>query len=44
VVVKNKAPVVERHITVRAPDDFQRFERLVSVADRIVRQELFYPS
>ena len=44
VVVKNKAPVVERHITVRSPDDFLRFERLVSKAEQIIQHELFYPS
>ena len=44
VVVKNKSPVVERNITVRAADDFRRFECLVSKAEQVLRHELFYPS
>lgn len=44
VVVKNKAPVVEQHVTSRKPDDFQRLERLVQLADRIVEQQIFLPS
>jgi hypothetical protein len=44
VVVKNKTPVVESHITVRGPDDFRRFECLVSKAEQIIQHELVYPS
>ena len=43
VAVKNKTPVVELNPTSRTPDDFQRLERLVEAADRIVQHELFYP-
>ena len=43
VAVKNKTPVVELNYTTRTPDDFQRLERLVEAADRIVQNELFYP-
>ena len=43
VAVKNKAPVVELNHTSRTSDDFQRLERLVEAADRIVQNELFYP-
>ena len=44
VAVKNKTPVVERNHTTRSPDDFLRLERMVETADRIVAQEIFYPS
>lgn len=44
VAVKNKTPVVERNLTVRTPDDFQRLECLVSKAERVIEHELFYPS
>ena len=44
VAVKNKTPVVERNSTTRSPEDFTRLERLVEMADRIVAQEIFYPS
>ena len=43
VAVKNKTPVVELNHTTRTPNDFQRLERLVEAADRIVQNELFYP-
>ena len=43
VAVKNKTPVIELNSTVRTSDDFQRLERLVEAADRIVQHELFYP-
>jgi putative RecB family exonuclease len=44
VVVKNKTPVVERNLTVRTADDFQRLECLVNKAERVIESELFYPS
>ena len=43
VAVKNKTPVIELNATTRTPDDFQRLEHLVEIADRIVQHELFYP-
>ena len=43
VAVKNKTPVVELNHTSRTSDDFQRLERLVEAADRIVQHELYYP-
>ena len=43
VAVKNKTPVVELNHTSRISDDFQRLERLVEAADRIVQHELYYP-
>ena len=43
VAVKNKTPVIELNHTTRTPDDFQRLERLVEAADRIVQNEMFYP-
>lgn len=44
VAVKNKTPLVERNLTVRTVDDFQRLECLVSKAERVIEQGLFYPS
>lgn len=44
VAVKNKTPIVERNVTRRNADDFQRLECLVENAERMIRHELFYPS
>lgn len=44
VAVKNKTPVIERNFTTRSPEDFVRLERMVEMAERIVANELFYPS
>ena len=44
VVVKNKTPVVERNFTTRNPDDFRRLECLVDKAERVIANEVFYPS
>lgn len=43
-MVKNKTPVVERNFTTRKPDDFRRLECLVDKAERIIKDEVFYPS
>ncbi len=42
--LKTKKPVIERNFTTRSPEDFLRLERMVETADRIVAQEIFYPS
>jgi CRISPR/Cas system-associated exonuclease Cas4 (RecB family) len=44
VVVKNKTPVFEQHITTRTQDHFQRFTRLITLMESMVRHEHFYPS
>jgi hypothetical protein len=44
VAVKNKTPVFEQHVTRRVEDSWKLLGMLVSQAERIVQQELFYPS
>ena len=44
VAVKNKTPVIERNSTSRSADDFSRLECLVDKAERVIKQEIFYPS
>jgi putative RecB family exonuclease len=44
VVVKNKAPVVEQHVTTRTPDQFNRMVELIKMAERMIAAEHFVPS
>jgi TPP-dependent indolepyruvate ferredoxin oxidoreductase alpha subunit len=44
VVVKNKTPVVEQHVTTRTQDQFDRMVGLVKVAERMIQAEHFLPS
>jgi putative RecB family exonuclease len=44
VVVKNKAPVVERYVTTRTVDQFHRMVELVKMVERMIASEHFLPS
>jgi hypothetical protein len=44
VVTKAKTPCVERHLTIRVADDFNRLAELVKLADRMVEAEHFVPN
>lgn len=44
VVVKNKAPVVERHVTARTQDQFNRMVELVKRVEAMVAAEHFLPN
>jgi Holliday junction resolvase-like predicted endonuclease len=44
VVVKNKAPVVERHETTRTADQFHRMVEFVKLAEKMIAAEHFLPS
>ncbi|MDA1257858.1 MAG: PD-(D/E)XK nuclease family protein [Chloroflexi bacterium] len=44
VVVKNKTPVVEHHVTERTTDQFHRMVELVKVAESMIAAEHFLPS
>ena len=44
VVVKNKTPVLERHVTTRNPDQFGRLVACVKTIERMVAAEHFMPS
>ncbi len=44
VVVKNKTPVVEQHLTTRSEDQFHRMVELIKRVDEMVAAEHFLPS
>lgn len=44
VVVKNKAPVVEQHVTTRTQDQFNRMVELVKMVESMIASEHFVPS
>ena len=44
VVVKNKTPVVEQHVTMRTQDQFDRMVELVKQAEKMIAAEHFLPS
>ena len=44
VVVKNKTPVFEQHVTTRAPDQFLRLVELAKMAESMIAAEHFCPS
>ena len=44
VVVKNKTPVVEQHVTTRTVDQFHRMVELVKMVERMIAAEHFLPS
>ena len=44
VVVKNKTPVFEQHVTTRTQDHFQRFLKLIGLMESMVKAEHFCPS
>jgi len=44
VVVKNKTPVFEQHTTTRTQDQFQRFTRLITLMESMVKAEHFFPN
>jgi Holliday junction resolvase-like predicted endonuclease len=44
VVVKNKTPVVEQHVTTRTVDQFHRMVELVKLAEKMIAAEHFLPS
>jgi hypothetical protein len=44
VVVKNKTPVVERHVTTRTVDQFHRMVELVKMVERMIAAEHFLPN
>ena len=44
VVVKNKTPVCEQHITTRTQDQFDRMVELVKQAEKMIAAEHFLPS
>ncbi len=44
VVVKNKTPVVEQHVTTRTVDQFYRMVELVKLAEKMIAAEHFLPS
>ena len=43
-VVKNKKPVFEQHITTRGPDDFCRLATLARLAESMIAAEHFAPN
>jgi len=44
VVVKNKTPVFEQHITQRSQSDFLRLVELAKLAESMIKAEHFYPN
>ena len=44
VVVKNKTPVLEQHVTTRTPDDFVRLAEYARLAESMIKAEHFCPS
>ena len=44
VLVKNKTPVLEHHVTERSADQFRRLVALIQVAEKLAAQELFIPA
>jgi putative RecB family exonuclease len=44
VLVKNKTPVLERHVTERTVDHFHRMVELVKLVERSIEAEIFLPS
>ena len=44
VVVKNKTPVFEQHVTTRAPDQFLRLAELAKLAESMIEAEHFCPN
>ncbi len=44
VVVKNKTPVLEQHVTSRNADNFKRLTHMIQLMDKMVRQEHFCPN
>jgi putative RecB family exonuclease len=44
VVVKNKTPVVEQHVTTRTVDQFYRMVEMVKLAEKMIAAEHFLPS
>ncbi len=44
VVVKNKTPVLEQHVTTRTPDDFVRLAEYARLAESMIMAEHFAPS
>jgi putative RecB family exonuclease len=44
VLVNNKTPVLERHVTERTQDHFNRMVELVKLVERAIQAEIFMPS
>ncbi len=44
VAVKNKTPVVERHVTTRTPDQYHRMVELVKRVEAMIAAEHFLPN
>jgi hypothetical protein len=44
VVVKNKTPVFEQHMTTRSADDFVRFAEYARLAESMIAAEHFCPN
>jgi len=44
VVVKNKTPVMEQHVTSRNTDHFKRLTHLIQLMDKMVKAEHFFPN
>jgi Holliday junction resolvase-like predicted endonuclease len=44
VIVKNKTPVFEQHVATRTHDQFQRFTRLITLMESMVKAEHFCPN
>jgi Holliday junction resolvase-like predicted endonuclease len=44
VIVKNKTPVFEQHVTIRTHDHFQRLTRLINLMQSMIKAEHFYPN
>jgi putative RecB family exonuclease len=44
VVVKNKTPICEQHVTTRTVDQFHRMVELVKLAERMIQAEHFLPN
>ena len=44
VMVKNKTPVFEQHVTTRTEEHVERMARLAEKAERIIEHEIYYPA